>query len=222
MKNPEFSGGFLGLIVSGGHSSLYLIDEEWNIKKVGHTVDDAAGEAFDKIARYLGVGYPGGPIIDKMSINADCEKIYFPRPLAKDGYDFSFSGLKTALVNWCDGYKVDSVIPNKRGQTPYKIPDIVASFQEAIVDVLVEKTIKAASEKKVKRVLLAGGVSANSRLRDRMKYKADQVKIKINIPARKLCTDNAAMIACVGHYKLKRGETTDLNIEAQSCLPLAP
>lgn len=210
------------LVASGGHSEIVYMKDHGNYEIIGKARDDAAGEAFDKIARYLGIGYPGGPVIDKMSQNADYNKIKFPRPLMKDGYDFSFSGLKTALVNWYNGFKVISVHPSKiTEELKNNISDIVASFQEAIVDVLTEKTIKAAIHKKVHNIVLAGGVSANSRLREVIKDKAKAKNIKVQIPDISLCTDNAAMIACAGYYKFKRDQNSNIDIKACSCLSLA-
>lgn len=209
------------LIVSGGHSEIIYMKGHGEYEILGRTRDDAAGEAFDKIARYLGIGYPGGPIIDKMSKDGDPKKIKFPRPILRDGYDCSFSGLKTALVNWYNGLKVVSVNPQKiTKELKNNVPDIVASFQEAIVEVLTEKTIKAAIHKKVKAIMLSGGVSANSRLRNIIKEKAEKSKLKIYMPEISLCTDNAAMIACAGYYKYKREKKSDIDIKAESCLAL--
>ncbi|MCD4669601.1 MAG: tRNA (adenosine(37)-N6)-threonylcarbamoyltransferase complex transferase subunit TsaD, partial [Actinomycetia bacterium] len=155
LENPKISGGFLGLIVSGGHSSLYLVDKDWNIKNVGHTVDDAAGEAFDKIARYLNLGYPGGPVIDRLAADGDEDLIEFPRPMMKSGdFNFSFSGLKTALIYRT---KKDSSL-----MAESNIPHLVAGFQRAIVDVLTRKTIAAAKKFGIDKIFISGGVAANS------------------------------------------------------------
>ena len=209
MKNPEFSGGFLGLIVSGGHSSLYLIDEEWNIKKVGHTVDDAAGEAFDKIARYLGLGYPGGPVIDRLAADGDEDLIEFPRPMMDSGdFNFSFSGLKTALI-----YRTKK---DKSLMFESNMAHLVAGFQKAIVDVLVYKTMAAAKKFGINRVFVSGGVAANSRLRKEFLKKGKENNIEIFIPPLYLCMDNAAMVGCLGYHRFKKAAIDDLKIDVYS------
>lgn len=218
-NNPKLP--LICLIVSGGHSEIVYMKDHGDYEILGRTRDDAAGEAFDKVARYLGIGYPGGPIIDKISKGADSTIIKFPKPLLKDGYDFSFSGLKTALINWYSGFKVISVHPSKiTEELKNNIPNIVASFQEAVVEVLTEKTLKAALYKKVETIALAGGVSANSRLREVMKEKAERLNKKVYMPDISLCTDNAAMIACRGYFKYKREKKSYMDIEASSCLAL--
>ena len=209
LENPGMEGDFLGLIVSGGHSSLYLVDSEWNINEIGHTVDDAAGEAFDKIARYLGLGYPGGPVIDKMSKNGNEQAIDLPRPMIDSGdFNFSFSGLKTALI-----YRT---MKNNELLSESNVCDLVASFQKAIVDVLVRKTVSAAKETGVDRVLVSGGVAANSRLREELVKKGEENNIRVYIPSLYLCMDNAAMVGCLGYFKYLRGLIDDLEVDVSS------
>jgi len=209
LENPGIKGDFLGLIVSGGHSSLYLVDGGWNISEVGHTVDDAAGEAFDKIARYLGLGYPGGPVIDRLSRKGNGRAVDLPRPMVDSGdFNFSFSGLKTALI-----YRTKR---NSKLLKESNIPDLVASFQEAVVDVLVHKTISAAKKTGVDRVLVSGGVAANSRLREELVKKGKKNNIRIHIPSLYLCMDNAAMVGCLGYFKYLRGLIDDLEVDVSS------
>ena len=209
LENPGIKGDFLGLIVSGGHSSLYLVDDGWNISEIGHTVDDAAGEAFDKIARYLGLGYPGGPIIDKLSREGNEQSIDLPRPMIDSGdFNFSFSGLKTALI-----YRTKK---NSELLKESNTPDLVASFQKAVVDVLVHKTISAAKETGVDSILVSGGVAANSRLREELLKKGEENNIKIYIPSLYLCMDNAAMVGCLGYFKYRRGLLDDLEVDVSS------
>lgn len=209
LENPGIKGDFLGLIVSGGHSSLYLVDDGWNISEIGHTVDDAAGEAFDKIARYLGLGYPGGPIIDKLSREGNEQSIDLPRPMIDSGdFNFSFSGLKTALI-----YRTKK---NSELLKESNTPDLVASFQKAVVDVLVHKTISAAKETGVDSILVSGGVAANSRLREELLKKGEENNIKIYIPSLYLCMDNAAMVGCLGYFKYLRGLLDDLEVDVSS------
>jgi N6-L-threonylcarbamoyladenine synthase len=183
---------------------------------LGQTRDDAAGEAFDKVAKLLGLGYPGGPIIDELSKAGNPEAIRFPRPLlSKNSFDFSFSGLKTAVVNY-----VKTHLEPPEGYPEDLIKDIVSSFQEAVVEVLVKKTVQAAQHQGLERVVLSGGVAANQRLRQMMKEEAFEQKLKIYFPSPSFCTDNAAMVGVVGYEYLKRGIRSPLSLNAFSNLPL--
>ncbi len=202
---------FIALVVSGGHTNIYLANDYQNFVTLGQTRDDAAGEAFDKAAKLLNIGYPGGVVIDELAKDGNREAIKFPRAM-KDSMDFSFSGLKTSLL----------VQIKKRGYpfTDHELPDVAASYQEAIIDVLVEKTMRAALLNSVKGIVVCGGVAANSRLRKRF---ADETRLRgfdLYIPPPVLCTDNAAMIAVVGDNLLKRGIKGSLDMNAVSRWPL--
>ena len=205
---------FVAFLVSGGHTMLVYVPEPHVYEMLGQTLDDAAGEAFDKIARFLGLGFPGGPVLDALARKGDPEAIRFPRALAEKGsYDFSLSGLKTAVIRYV---RAERAV----GREPV-VEDVAASFQEAVVDVQVDKTIAAALDKGVRKVLLGGGVVANSRLRELMAERAAPRDLNVTIPPPELCTDNAAMIACAGYYRLIRGERTDLEVGAFPSLPLS-
>lgn len=213
-ESPKFP--FIGLVVSGGHTSLFRVDGFGKYKRLGQTRDDAAGEAFDKVAKLLGLGYPGGPIIDELAKTGNPKAIRFPRAsLGKNSMDFSFSGLKTAVVNFV---KAHPETPG--GFTEEMIRNIVSSFQEAVVDVLVKKTFQAAKHQGLKKVVISGGVAANRLLRQRMEEEASEQKIRVHIPSPAFCTDNAAMVGVVGYEYLKRGIRSDLSLNAFSNLPL--
>ncbi len=213
-KPPKFP--FIGLVVSGGHTSLFRVDGFGKYKRLGQTRDDAAGEAFDKVAKLLSLGYPGGPVIDELSKSSNPKAIRFPRPsLGKNSLDFSFSGLKTAVVNYVKSHPEPA-----GGYSEELIRDIVSSFQEAVVDVLVKKTLQAAQNQGLRRVVLSGGVAANRRLRERIKEEASQQKVKVYIPSPSFCTDNAAMVGVVGYEYLKRGIQSPYTLNAFSNLPL--
>jgi len=206
---------YVALIVSGGHTMLVHVLELHHHVVLGQTLDDAAGEAFDKVARLLGLGFPGGPAIDAMAAQGDPRAIAFPRAMAaSDDLDFSMSGLKTAVLR--------HVQQERRAGRDIPLPDVAASFQEAIVDVQVTKTIAAAERTGVDTVLLGGGVVANTRLRDRLTGDGAAAGLRVLAPPLELCTDNAAMIACLGAAKLARGERTSLDIAADPNLRLAP
>jgi tRNA N6-adenosine threonylcarbamoyltransferase len=205
---------YVSLIVSGGHTMLVYTPEEQRYEVLGQTVDDAAGEAFDKVARFLGLGFPGGPELDRLARKGDPKAVDFPRAMAGSGdYDFSLSGLKTAVVR--------HVRKEEREGKKTPIPDLAASFQEAVVDVQVQKTMAAAEEKGAASVLLGGGVVANSRLRERMAEEAERRQIRLLFPSPELCTDNAAMIASVGFFRLMRGERASFDVGADPGLPLS-
>lgn len=184
---------FIGLIISGGHTYLIEVKDYVDFTLHGRTVDDAVGEAFDKVARSMGIGYPGGPIVDKLAKEGK-ETIDFPRVMIKeDNYNFSFSGLKTAVLNYLNSTKL-------RGEEII-IEDVCKSFQEAVVDVLLEKSFRLAREKNMDKIVLCGGVSANSRIREAFEEEGEKENIKIFYPDLKLCTDNAAMIASAAYYE---------------------
>lgn len=213
---PNFP--YLGLVVSGGHTHLYEVEAVGSYKLIGATRDDAAGEAFDKVAKMLGLPYPGGVQIDRAARRGDASAIRFPRALPrKDSFDFSFSGVKTAVLTYLSGL---DTLPEESSEA---FADICASFQEAVVDVLVNKTFRAARKHGFKDVVVSGGVSANSRLRARALEVANSNGIKVHIPPIRLCTDNAAMIAGLGHHYLvgKKGAGFGQSgLNASSRLPM--
>lgn len=196
-ETPNFP--FICLLVSGGHTSLVLVKGDGRYETIGRTRDDAAGEAYDKIARFLKIGYPGGPIIDKLAREGKPNAIQFKRPMIEDefGLDFSFSGLKTGVVNFVN--KAGGIESFSSGT---KLADLCASFQQTVVDVLVEKSLKAAELHHCQTIALAGGVSANSALRQELKAKAEAKGITVHIPPFEYCTDNAAMIGCAAFHKV--------------------
>jgi len=203
------------LIVSGGHSDLVLMKGHGDYVVLGRTRDDAAGEAFDKAARILGLGYPGGPAIEQAARNGTTS-LKLPRAWLKGSHDFSFSGVKTALLRLVEGEKV-SLSANQGSQLPTQ-SDAAASFQEAVIDVLVTKTVAAAKEHRVKQILLAGGVASNRLLRQRL---VENSPIPVLVPEPVLCTDNAAMIAACGYYRFQAGKTDGLDLDVVPSLKLA-
>jgi N6-L-threonylcarbamoyladenine synthase len=213
LGHGPFDEPYVSFLVSGGHTMLVFVPEAFRYEVLGQTLDDAAGEAFDKVARFIGLGFPGGPAIDSLARRGNRDAVRFPRALAREpGYDFSLSGVKTAVVRHVRDAK-------SRGEE-LSPADLAASFQEAVVDVQVDKTIAAAVDKGVRKVVLGGGVVANTRLRDLMVERAGGADLEVIIPPPELCTDNAAMIACAGFYRLERGERTDLEVGAYPSLPL--
>jgi N6-L-threonylcarbamoyladenine synthase len=205
-KTPGFP--YIGLVVSGGHTSIYLAEDFGKYTELGRTRDDAAGEAYDKVAKLLGFGYPGGPIIDKLASKGNPEAITFPRAKLKEGHDFSFSGLKTSVLNYT------------KKHPDAKTEDIASSFQAAVVDVLVNRVLEVAELKGVKEIVLSGGVAANSGLRERITQKAAEKGLKAYLPSLHLCTDNAAMVAATGYHLFKRGEIANYSLNPKAFLPL--
>ena len=202
-------------VVSGGHTSLLVMDENGEMRPLGQTIDDAAGEAYDKVARLLGLGFPGGPAIDRLAREGNPDAIPFPRALMEDGtYDFSLSGLKTAVLRY--------LRQAEREGRQVSVPDVAASFQEAVVDVQVRKTVDAALREGVGTIMLAGGVAANSRLRARMQAAAERHGLEVLVPSPALCTDNGAMVACAGSFALERGERAPLDVGVDPNLPIVP
>lgn len=197
------------LVVSGGHTDLFIMDESYNFKLLGRTRDDAAGEALDKGAKLLGLPYPGGPVIDKLAKEGNSDFINFPRAyLSKDSFDFSFSGLKTSLLNYLKKN------PQPAIRNPQLLSDICASYQQAVIDVLVKKTISASEKFDLKNILIGGGVGANSKLREDFKRKEKEFNLNILYPSLELCTDNAVMVAVCGYYKMKSGGNFGLDFDA--------
>lgn len=207
LSGEEISYPHICLLVSGGHTNILFVKTPTEYEVLGSTIDDAAGEAYDKVARLLDLPYPGGPIIDKMAKDGDSESYKFPRPLIDQGnFDFSFSGLKTAVLREVQKSKpgLDETQTELNDQLMYNWKaDIAASFQEAVVDVLVEKTMKAATVKGVDLVTIAGGVAANSRLREQMVRAGNNFGFDVRYPEIKMCMDNAAMVAGLGFHKMK-------------------
>ncbi len=208
----EIDFPYIALIASGGHTLLYRVRDFGDYLYLGGTRDDAAGEAYDKVAKMMGLGYPGGRVIDQLAKSGNAKAIPFPRARLKKGTcDFSFSGLKTAVWHYLkaqgDGWEARKA-------------DIAASFQEAVVDMLVAPTLRAARELGVDRIVLAGGVAANSRLREKMREETDRGGVEVFFPSPALCTDNGAMIALCGYHRLKRGHRDDYRLNADADLTL--
>lgn len=206
-RKPSFP--YIALVVSGGNTSIYHVSDHATYKCLGRTRDDAAGEAFDKVAKLLGLGYPGGPIISRFALSGKTDAIKFPRAwLAPDSLDFSFSGLKTSVLNQVNRYRQQNI--------DLPVEDICASFQEAVVEVLVAKTIKGAEQCGVKNVVLGGGVASNSRLREVMRNNCTNANLDLFIPAPIYCTDNAAMIGLAGFHKFQQGGILDPDADVYS------
>ncbi len=207
IENPELAPPFLCLVVSGGHTHLVRVTDYGEFEILGRTRDDAAGEAFDKVARAIGLGYPGGPKIEQAAWDGDPDSVTFPRAKVSDSpYDFSFSGVKTAVLNYLNECKMknEEVVP----------ADVAASFQSAVVDVLVDHTMRAAEEYGVSELAIAGGVASNSALREAMQAACDERGIRLYRPSPILCTDNAAMIGAAAYYEYMDGRRDGWDLNA--------
>lgn len=218
---------FIALIVSGGHTCLCRVDDFGKYIELGRTRDDAAGEAYDKVSKLLGLGYPGGPLIDNLARDGNPEAINFPRAYLPESLDFSFSGLKTAVLHYVKSEMSPSNHPSPlrgegkgEGEVSKLINDIAASFQAAVVDVLVRKTEWAIKKERIKRITLSGGVAANSALRQRILKMAEEREVEVYMPSVSLCTDNAAMIAAAGYHHYKSGNVAGLDLNPVAYLPL--
>ena len=208
LEDPDLALPAVVLLVSGGHTLLICMERDGSYRALGQTIDDAAGEAFDKVARFLGLGYPGGPAIDRVAAQGDPHAVPFPRALRNEGFDFSFSGLKTSVVNWV------------RRHPDADVADVAASFQEAVVDVLVEKARRAAHEVGARGICLGGGVAANSVLRQRVSEVCAADGIAAFVPSRAMCTDNAAMVGATAWYRFRVDGPTPLDAAADPNLRL--
>ncbi len=209
LDDPTLEFPLVVLLVSGGHTMIIEMRNHADYRIIGRTIDDAAGEAYDKVARYLSLGYPGGPLIDRLSGEGNPTAVDFPRAMMHDGFDVSFSGLKTSVINFV------------RKTPEVSNADIAASFQAAVVDVLCAKTIKAAQSVKARGIVLGGGVSANSSLRAEMTRRGNEAGFPVALPSRAMCTDNAAMIASAAWYRLRSDGPMDLTCGAYPNLKLS-
>lgn len=208
LEEPDLEFPLIVLLVSGGHTMLILMEGRGRYRILGETIDDAAGEAFDKVARMMGLGYPGGPVIDQLASEGDPKAINFPRAVMHDGYNFSFSGVKTAVMNFL------------RKNPDYEVADVCASFQEAVVDALTTKARQAVREFGAKGIALGGGVAANSSLRERTCDIGIAENVRAFLPSRSMCVDNAAMIAAAGYYRLQSDGPSPLSLGANPGLRL--
>jgi N6-L-threonylcarbamoyladenine synthase len=208
LEDPSLPLPAVVLLVSGGHTMLVLMEDHGQYRLLGTTVDDAVGEAYDKVARFMGLGYPGGPVIDRLATQGDPAAIRFPRPMLQEGFDFSFSGLKTSVVTYV------------RSHPDYSPADVAASFQAAVVDVLVAKTRRAAADTGAKTVCIGGGVAANSALRARIVEACAEDGLACFVPSRELCTDNAAMVAAAAWWRYRSDGPTSLDVGAAPNLRL--
>ncbi len=213
IEHDDIEFPFVCLIVSGGHTTLVIMQGHGKYELLGRTQDDAVGEAYDKVARAMGLGYPGGPIIDKLAREGDPKAINFPRAwLGEDSYDFSFSGVKTSVLNYLNRASL-------KGEE-IKKEDVAASFQASVVEVLVEKVIKAAKSRNMKTIALAGGVAANSALRETLQERCAKEGLRLIYPSLEYCTDNGAMIACASYFRYREGKRSDWHLNAVPNLKL--
>lgn len=213
IEHPELEPPFMALVVSGGHTHIVDVKGYNSFEVLGRTRDDAAGEALDKVARVLGLGYPGGPLIDKIAREGDPHSVEFKRVyLEKDSLDFSFSGIKTGVLNYLNTQKLKGA-----GVNP---ADVAASFQMAVMEVIVKKAVGAAKRRRQDKLVVAGGVAANSLLRQMLARECRKEGMGLFYPSPALCTDNAAMIACAAYYKYKEGLVSDLSLDAYPSLPI--
>lgn len=202
MKYP-----LMALVISGGHTELVYMEDEYKFEKIGGTLDDAVGECYDKVARVIGVGYPGGPVIDKMAALGKHE-YNLPIPLNDDSYNFSFSGLKSAVINLEHNARQRGTELNKE--------NLAKSFQDVVVEIITKKTMKALKDKNVKRLIIAGGVAANKGIRDKLKELCEKENIDYSVPSFKYCTDNATMIGAAAYFAHRNGKVADINLNAKS------
>lgn len=213
IQHPDLEPPFMSLIVSGGHTNIVEMTDYGKCVVLGGTRDDAVGEAYDKVARVIGLGYPGGPKIDKAAREGNPEAIHFKRVfLEKGSLDFSFSGLKTAVLNYLN--------TERQAGREISVPDVAASFQAAVIEVIVKKAMEAAIDRRQDKLVLAGGVAANSKLRRDLQEECDKHGIKLYVPSPVLCTDNAAMIACAAYYKYQKEGADDLYLDAYPSLAI--
>lgn len=203
----EMEYPLIALVVSGGHTELVYMKEAYSFEKLGGTLDDAIGECYDKVARVVGIGYPGGPIIDKMAKNGTHE-YNLPLPLNDDSYNFSFSGLKSAVINLAHNCEQKGIELNKE--------NLATSFQDVVVDIICKKTIRALQEKNVKNLVVAGGVAANSGIRENLKKECEKIGVTYRVPELKYCTDNATMIGAAAFFAYKKGDRASLDLNAKS------
>ena len=207
IQHKELEPPFMALVISGGHTNIVEVEDYNTCRVLGGTRDDAVGEAYDKVARVLGLGYPGGPLIDKIAREGDPEAVEFKRVfLEKGSLDFSFSGIKTGVLNYINS--------EKQAGREINVPDVAAGFQAAVLDVIVAKTVGAALDLGKDKIVMAGGVAANSMLREMLEKECAKHGLKLYYPAPVLCTDNAAMIGCAAYYKYMAGERADLTLDA--------